>query len=132
MENFTIIKNIINSASEKILRLTFNEYVLNRNYLVRINITCIRSVLEYAWRFWDGCTKRHSDNFENLQLKAGRIARGLFASHLKWNWMWITFEKTNIKKAYCVLLCVQQYRSWISLFDLFPPFVRQVSNYNLR
>ena len=58
------------------------KYLLNRQTLLKIYVTFIRPVLEYASEVWDGCSKVEEDNIEKVQLEAARLITGLprFAS----------------------------------------------------
>ena len=89
------IDKLIESASKQLNVLRKLKYCLNRNYLEKIYLTFVRSVLEYASEVWDNCGQINSDKLEKVQLEVARfhgIVTGLppFASinsiYIKTGW----------------------------------------------
>jgi hypothetical protein len=60
-----------------------NIHLDSRLNILKIYITYILPLLEYACELWDGCCSRDADKLEQLQLEAARIITGLNANICK-------------------------------------------------
>ena len=70
------IEYVTEKAWARINLLRRYKFILDRKSLQKLYFTFIRSILEYADVVWDNCMQQQSNEFEKIQLEAGRIVSG--------------------------------------------------------
>jgi len=130
------IQNIIASTNKILGSMKALKFKLHRKTLNQIYLAYLRPHLEYGSIVWDNCTTYEKELLEKIQYEAARIVTGLTRSVSNTTLInetgWITLEqRRKIQK----LILVYKYTrgelpSYLS--NLFPPYVRDVNQYNLR
>ena len=70
------IAYIVERAWKRIGSLRRNKFMLDRLSLLKLYMTYIRSLLEYANIIWDNCSIENKRNLESIQIEAARIITG--------------------------------------------------------
>ena len=70
------IAYIVERAWKRIGLLRRNKFMLDRLSLLKLYLTYIRSLLEYANIIWDNCSIENKRNVESIQIEAARIITG--------------------------------------------------------
>ena len=71
------INKIYGKACDRLQILRMLKYQVSRKVLIRIYLSFIRPILEYADVIWDNCTIQEANLLESVQVEAGRIITGL-------------------------------------------------------
>ena len=130
------IDMLVERASKQLTVLRKLKFRLKREYLEKIYFTFIRPILEYASEVWDNCGQINSDRLEKIQIEAARIVTGLpiYASvqsiYRETGW-----EKLSTRREVRKILMFYKITFNLApeyLYDLVPPNVSEISNYNLR
>ena len=111
------------------------KYKVGRKTMNQVYISYMRPILEYASTVWDGCTVGERNSLEQLQYEAARIVTGLTRS--------VSINKLIVEIGWLSLADRRTFQKLITVFkaknkmlpesvnNLFPPFVRDINNYNL-
>lgn len=130
------IDYLIQRASKQLNVMRKLKFKLKREYLEKIYLTFIRPILEYSSEVWDNCGQINSDRLEKIQLEAARIVTGLtsYASlaciYTETGWEKLSTRR-EVKKL-CLFYKITTGETPEYLYDLIPPTVEEISNYNLR
>ena len=130
------IENILCTASKTVGIMRKLKYSIGRKALNQIYLSYVRPILEYSCLVWNGCTDQNANSLEKLQNEAARIVTGLTRSvsleNLYRECGWESLKHRRTMQQYYFMYKVNNNSVPSYINDLFPPNVRERTNYNLR
>lgn len=130
------IEYIIEKAWKRIGSLRRNKFILDRLSLLKLYVTYIRSLLEYANIIWDNCSIENKRHIESIQLEALRIITGatkLCSVQRLYNDITLqTLQSRRNNQRLCQLYKILNDRTPQYLQSLIPQRIDNIPRYQLR